>query len=273
MTIEGRRNGAGTSVVEHVSARRQRSIHEIVAAGVDDVEEVGRQPSPATSVGLGAEVAHRVLEPSWSARLGQPGDLTIEDEIPAGQAGDERHDTRQTIGDLVEIAREQVHVTATPVRLDTCAVQLPLDRCHARLGERLGNALRRRGEHRPDSPSRDEGGRAQRVDTTGERLEGGGSEVPGEHVGAADLVDGNARPPGDGLDHHAVQGTLAQLSAEHPPQQALLDRRGPGEHRGKQVAPARRRARPRLGGEVTQPAIDAPRCRARPRRRRPRRAC
>ena len=45
---------------------------------------------------------------------------------------------------------------------------------------------------------------------------------------------GTPAPAGDGVDHHAVERTLAQLAAEHAPQQALLGRRRPGEHRRQQ---------------------------------------
>ena len=116
--------------------------------------------------------------------------------------------------------------------------------------------VRRRGEHRADRPPRHERDRSQGVDAAGERLAGGLAEVAREHVGAAHLVERDAGAAGDGVDHHPVECALAQLAAEHTPQQPLLGRRRPGEHGGQQVAPPSRRARPGLGGEVAQPSID-----------------
>ena len=89
VTIDGRRNGAGTSSSSTARRADERLVDQGGAAGVHDVEEVGGQPAAASRRGLGAEVAHRVLEPPRPTVLGQPGDLAVEDEIATGQPGDE----------------------------------------------------------------------------------------------------------------------------------------------------------------------------------------
>ncbi len=75
---------------EHVAPGGQRLVDEGGAVGMDHVEEVGGQSPAAPGRGLGAEVTHRVLEPARPAFVGQPGDLAVEHEIAARQAGDQR---------------------------------------------------------------------------------------------------------------------------------------------------------------------------------------
>ena len=223
---------------------------------MDHVEEVGGEPAATTRCRLGTEVAHRVLEPTWTAVLGQPGHLAIENEIACGQPGDERHDTGEPVGDVVEVAGEQADLAGAAVCLYTGAIELPLDGRLAGLGKCVGDVVRRRGQHRPDRPPRFERDRPQRLDAAGERLAGGLAEIAGEHVGAADLVDRCTGSAGDGVDHHPIERTLAQLAAEHAPQQPLLDGRRAGEHADQQVAPPTGRARPRLRGKVAEPPVD-----------------
>ena len=84
------------------AARRRR-----LAAGVQDVEEVRRQPAPAARRRVGAEVAHRVLEAPRRALVVDAEHLAVEHEVAAGQPGDERGDRPEAVGDLVEVAGEE----------------------------------------------------------------------------------------------------------------------------------------------------------------------
>ena len=208
----------------------ERLVDDRRAAGVEHVEEVRRQPVPAPARGLRSEVAHRVLEPARCAVLVDPERLAVEHEVAAGQRGDELADRRKTVGDVVEVAGEQPHDTVAPVRLDARAVELPLDRCRAGRGERRGDVGRRGRQHRLHRPAGLHPDRHQRLRTTGQRGLGRQPEVTGEHVRPPHGGDRDARRLGDGVDHHAVEGPLAQLAGEHLPQQVLLGLGGPREH-------------------------------------------
>ena len=55
---------------------------------------------------------------------------------------------------------------------------------------------------------------------------------PPQHHRPPDLGPGHPGGPGDGLDHHALQGTLAQLAREQADQEPLLGRGRPAEQLG-----------------------------------------
>ena len=81
---------------------------------------------------------------------------------------------------------------------------------------------------------------AERLDAPGHGGLGGDAEIAGQHVRPTHGVDRHAGRPGDGVDHHTVERALAQLAAEHAPEQALLGPGRPSEHLAEQ-----RRAAPR----------------------------
>ena len=80
---------------QQLPAHGQRLVDDRRAAGVEHVEEVRRQPVPATRRRVGAEVAHRVLEPPRRALVVDAQRLAVEHEVTAGQAGDERRRRRR----------------------------------------------------------------------------------------------------------------------------------------------------------------------------------
>ena len=225
-------------LVEHVSARRQRLVDEGVAAGVDarrrsrpparrrDPPRPGRRSRPSCPGTVAARPSSVSPATSPSRTRSPPGRPATSATTPG----------RRSVISL----RLRVNRRTSPSR--RCAWTRAPSSFHSTDAAPVSasaSATPSAGEASigPTARPGDEGDRPQRVDTAGERLQGGLAEIAGEHVGAADLVDGNAGPAGDGLDHHALQRTLAQLTAEDAPQQPLLDRRRPGEHAGKQVAP------------------------------------
>ena len=80
---------------QDLPADGQRLVDDRRAAGVEDVEEVRRQPVPAPGRCIGAEVAHRVLEPPRRALVVDAERLAVEHEVAARQAGDERRPPRR----------------------------------------------------------------------------------------------------------------------------------------------------------------------------------
>ena len=109
------------------------SVDEVHAVDMEAVEEEGTERCPGRRR-LRAETAHRDLE-----RLGTPvraerDRLAVEDDRTNVEPPHGGCDLGYAIGDVCEVAREEAHLAARPVRLDAGAVELPLDRPRARAG-------------------------------------------------------------------------------------------------------------------------------------------
>ena len=71
VTIDGSRAAGRHDRCEQLAPDGQRFVDDRRATGVQDVEEVRRQPVPTAGRCIGTEVAHRVLEPPGQAVLGR----------------------------------------------------------------------------------------------------------------------------------------------------------------------------------------------------------
>ncbi len=129
----------------------QREVEQVAAVDVQAVEEerVNRDPMLVdgfAGVGLGAAVPNRLIV-SWKRR-GRASSVSpiaspSSTNACAGNVRAAADDLGQTVGDVVEVAREHAHVVAGAVHLDARAVELPLDRRGPGCGERVGDVLRR----------------------------------------------------------------------------------------------------------------------------------
>jgi hypothetical protein len=78
---------------------------------------------------------------------------------------------------------------------------------------------------------------AQAVGAAAQGGLGDRAEGAAQHHGAAQLGGGDVGGAGDGLDHDAVQGALAQLAGEQADQEPLLVAGGAGEQVAQEAAP------------------------------------
>ena len=95
MTIDGSRAVAGTIVAS--SSRRTGSGSSTTGAppACSTSKKYADSPCAAPGGGVGAEVAHRVLEAARRALVVDAERLAVEHEVTAGQPGDERGDARR----------------------------------------------------------------------------------------------------------------------------------------------------------------------------------
>ncbi|MEZ5229125.1 MAG: hypothetical protein R2710_21390 [Acidimicrobiales bacterium] len=101
-------------------------------------------------VGLGAEGGHRVLERAWSSIGIEPEHLTVEDDRLDRQRPSNGDHVGKAIGDVVQVAGQDSHLVAGPVHLHPGAIELPLDRGHPDVGDRLARTGGGGGQHRLD---------------------------------------------------------------------------------------------------------------------------
>ena len=118
------------------------------------------------------------------------------------------------------------------MRLDPDPVELPLDRRPAGGGERIDDAVGRRGEHRLHRAQHLQSHRAQAVLAVPQGDRGRPAEVTGQHRGAAHGGRGNARGARDGLGDEADQSALSDLAGEQAADEVCLVCRRFGEQFG-----------------------------------------
>ena len=162
----------------------------------------------------------------------QPHRLAVEHHIGNRHPVDGRHDSREAGSDVVEVAGEDPHVIATAVHLNPRAVQLPLHRGRADLGDGVGHARARRRQHRLHRPTDEQRHGAQARFTAGERDAGRLAEIAAVHGGPSDGIGGHARRSYDCIAHEPRQRTLAQLASEQTPEQFGLRTGGAAQQVG-----------------------------------------
>ena len=106
--------------------------------------------------------------------------------------------------------------------LDPGAVQLPLERRLAQLGERVLHGLGGAGEHRQHRPEELHRESRQSARAFGQCGAGNPRKVAGQHRGAANVVGGQAGRPGHGLDHDPFERALAKLAHDEAEQETPL---------------------------------------------------
>ena len=139
MTIDGSVAEAGTNAARTCAATLQRIVDQRLAVDVKHVEEegVGRR-----------QTADRLLEDSWLSGVVDTERLAIQHDGLHRQPSDELDNSRQAGGDVVQASTEETHIVATLVSLHTDAVEFPLHARHTDVGDGLGDAGRRSGQHR-----------------------------------------------------------------------------------------------------------------------------
>ena len=73
---------------------------------------------PAAGDGIGAEVAHRVLEAARRALVVDAEHLAVEHEVAARETGHDAGDGPEAVGDLVQVACVDAHLPVVAVGLD-----------------------------------------------------------------------------------------------------------------------------------------------------------
>ena len=189
--------------------------------------------------------------------VGLQGDqLAVEHGRPDGQGPGDLDHLGHAGGDVVQGAGEHPHLVAVLVELDPGAVQLPLDRSlphplHGRL-----DAGRGRGQHRLEGAADLEVELAQATDAGGQGGLGHRAEGPAQHHGPPHLGPGDPGGLGDGLDHHPLEGALAELAREQPDQEALLGGGRPPEQLAEQPPPLGLRPGPGQPADALEGGVD-----------------
>ena len=126
----------------------QRRVEQGLAVEVQQVEEERHDPLRRC---VAVDLRHRVLKRRGTA-VGHPQRFAIEYRLPYRQSSHRRHDPRQRVGDVVEVARVNAHLITTAMDLDADPIELPLDGRQPKASHRLRHIASRRGEHRQDWP-------------------------------------------------------------------------------------------------------------------------
>ena len=238
----------GQQLGQRVEPDGQRLVEQVAAVEVQQVEEE-RAEQHAGVRRITAEPAHRVLERPRPAVVVQGQGLAVEDDGLARQRPHPLDELGHAVGHLPQRAGPHPDVVAVPVHLDARAVELEL---HGHLGAEGGErGVQRRagaGEHRAHRPADLQPHGVQRLDPAGQRRGRRLRQPAGEHERPADGGGGDVGRGGDGLQHDALQGALAELAGEQADEELLLvggrgrQQRGRGARRG---APRSRRRRSR----------------------------
>ena len=213
---------------------------------MEAVEEAAARS--AAPVGAGLPARTRLIV-SWK-RLGRV--LRAEAAAPRRRArarrgagaGPRRPRSGSRLGDVVEVAGEEAHLVAGAVDLDAGAVELPLHRRQAELGDGLGHAGRRSRpawaapaactwrptSSRPPAPGQGDRAVAPRSPESMQARRTAAAGTP------AALATASVISP--------VERALAQLAAEQPPEELAFGGRGPAQQSAEQAA---RGPRPRAG--------------------------
>ena len=97
VTSDGSRDVGGTIVASN-SRRTNSGSSTVAAAGVQHVEEVGRQRGTATGRCISTEVPHRVLEAARRALVVDAEHLAVEHEVATGSPATNCGDAAEAIG-------------------------------------------------------------------------------------------------------------------------------------------------------------------------------
>ena len=165
--------------------------------------------------------------------------------------------TRSVISSRLRV--NTAHLAVAAVHLDPDAVELAVhDGAPAPDGPASGRRRhlgpRPRASAAPAGPPR---GRSPPAPATppGQRGDRSGPGMPGEHHGAAHGGLGHVGGGGDRLEHHAVEGPLAQLAGDQPAEEVLLGCSRLGEERLHRGGPRRGGADAAQGSHGLQPAV------------------
>ena len=232
----------GQSRVERGEPLAGRQIDEVVAVGVQTVEEErGERPGVRLDC-LRAEATHRHLERMRAAVGAKRDHLAVEHDRRDVEFTDGGDDLRHAIRDVREVAREDRDVVAGPVSLDPRSVELPLDvggREPLETGRDVACRLR---EHRAERAQWRQPEPRQPVAPFAHRDLRDGRKIAGEHGSAAHVCQRHAGRLRDCVRHHALERSLPQLAQEQAGEQALLGLRGARVERGELLAARRLRA-------------------------------
>src|SRR6266513_161977 len=246
-------------------------VDERLALAQPAVEEKHRQRQLAAHfphVQLAAEAPHRHLEGMGLAVRAQGDRLAVEDQRAHREPAHRRNDLGNRGSDVVQIAREDAHLTAGFMHLHTRAIELPFEDRGAKRSQRrlhVLSGLREHRQHRLHQPDRKtfERGRA-----ASERGLGDLRDATGEGRRAPHLRRGQPGRSRERLDHDAFQRALAELADEQAREEILLLRSRAFEQFGEPLFAPCRGALALDGSQLVEGPIDLEQRQGRSRRRR-----
>src|SRR5919112_137641 len=204
-----------------------------------------------------AESAHGGLEGARSAVPTQGNDLAIEDQLAGRQRSYQLHYLRHRRRHVVEPARVDGDLVSTLVDLDSCPVQLVLQRGLTQLPDCFGRILGRAREHRLNWPKELGGKPRQLGAASGQRSLRHTRQIPSHHSGPSHAVSRHARSLRDCLEHYPLDRTLSELACHQPEEEILLRVRRPDQQLSQEPVPFTRRALPGgYSGDTIEGGID-----------------
>ena len=244
---------------EHGRPLRGRRVEQIGPVEVQHVEEHRGQRGGGPQRGRVAATAdpgRGDLERLRPAVRAQRDDLAVEHGGGHRQRQHGLHHLGHPGGDVVQAAGVDRDVGAAAVHLDPGAVELPLHGRLAQLGQRGVHAVRGPGQHRQHRAADLQPEPGRRGGPAGERGRRHRAEVAAQHHRPAHVLDRDDRGLRDGVDHHPLQGALAQLADQQPAEEALLAGGGPGEQVGQQGPAGGLRAGARGAADLGERPVD-----------------
>ena len=220
---------------------------------MDAVEEPDAEPGG----GVGSEGAHRVLEGVGVAVVVDAEHFPVEHQVGVGERAQQGDDVGESVGDIVEVSREEADRVAGSMGLDARPVELPFDRCRSGGRERVGDVSGRGRQHRLDRATHGEAGGVERCGAAGQRQRGCAAEVAGEHGGAPDDLGRDAEGDGDGVGHQSGESALSELAGEDPTDEVGLGFGQVGRQIGQETRPRRLRARAGGGQDGAEGVVEA----------------
>jgi hypothetical protein len=143
------------------------------------------------------------------------------------------------------------------VHLDARSVELELHRdVAAEVGESRVQRGSGAGQHGADRAADLQARRLEGGHPAGQRRGRGLREPAGQHERAADARRGDVRRRGDGVQHHALEGALAELAGQQPHEELLLVGGGGREEPGQDRLPSSGRTGAGRPGQLAQRLVD-----------------
>lgn len=249
----------GCKFAERAEAAGLFFVEQGLAVEIEEVEPEGGERELAAhpvDIDPAGEAAHGELEGVGAAAWGEGEDFAIEDEIAGGEGADGLDDFGHGFGDVVQLAGEDAHFGSVAMDLHAGSIHFEFESRLSEFSERLCNIYGGLGEHGLDGAEELEAEAGEAGSPLREGGAGDGDDAAGEHNGAAHAFRGEFGGFGDGVDHDAFEGSLAEFAHEEGCKEALFGRGGGGEEGVERGMAAVGGSRAADGGDRIEGAVD-----------------